>query len=214
MLKFKPEMLQVYLIAGTQDVAALEQFLPIVEAAFRAGVTAFQLRDKGKSQLNQNQKLVLARQCRQLTSQYAIPFFIDDDYQLADQVEADGVHVGQKDRQIEEVIYAVGHKMMIGYSCNTEAEILQANHLNIDYVGSGPVFPTKSKADADPAIGLDGLHQLVIKSNYPIVAVGGITENNAQNVIETGVAGISGISLIMQSEHIAATVSEIAGMYR
>lgn len=212
-MKFNAKMLQVYLIAGTQDVVDAAQFLVKIEAAFKAGVTAFQLREKGKSQLNQLQKLKLAQQCRQLTSQYGVPFFIDDDYQLAAQVQADGVHVGQKDQQIETVIRAVGGHMMIGYSCHTKAQIKRANQLKIDYVGSGPVFPTQSKDDADPTIGLSGLQQLVVASDYPIVAVGGITLANASNVLATGVAGISGISLIMQSENVATTVSALAEMY-
>ncbi|WP_137596832.1 thiamine phosphate synthase [Paucilactobacillus kaifaensis] len=212
-MKFKAEMLQVYLIAGTQDVAEPDQFLWKIETAFKAGVTAFQLREKGKSQLNEGQKFELASRCRKLTSKYRIPFIIDDDYQLADRVQADGVHVGQKDQKIETVIKVVGNRMMIGYSCNTETEINRANQLEIDYVGSGPVFPTQSKDDADPAIGLSGLQKLVSVSNYPVVAVGGITEDNVNEVLKTGVAGISGISLIMQSRNIGATVSELAGLY-
>lgn len=214
MMKFKPEILQLYLIAGTQDVVVREQFLPKVEEALKAGVTAFQLREKGKSQLNETQKFELAKKCRILTKQYDVPLIIDDDYRLADQIQADGVHVGQKDQQIEAVIQAVGHRMMIGYSCNTEVQIKRANKLKIDYVGSGPIFPTQSKVDADPAIGLVGLHKLVSASHYPIVAVGGITANNVKQVLKTGVAGISGISLIMQSGNIGATVSKISGLYR
>lgn len=216
LMKFKSEMLRVYLIAGTQDVNHdVDDFLVRVEKALAAGVTAFQFREKGSSQLDAAQRLALADKCRKLTTKYDVPFIIDDDYELAIAVGADGVHVGQKDQRVEEVISAVGDGMFVGYSCNTKEQIDHANQLQkIAYLGSGPVFPTGSKADADPVLGFEKLKSLVDYSNFPIVAVGGITTDNAKTMVEqTGVAGISGISMIMQSPDVAQTVKDLLAIY-
>lgn len=213
-MNFKPEMLQVYLIAGTQDVHGdVADYVRRVTASLAAGVTAFQFRDKDGSTLTPDERLALAQQCRDLARQYHVPFIVDDDYEMAQKVQADGVHVGQKDRRIDEVLAAVGDQMFVGYSCNTPAEVAHANQLPVAYVGSGPVFPTGSKADADPVMGFDKLHTLVEQCQHPIVAVGGITPTNAAAVIKTGVAGISGISMIMQSPDVTQTVQALKALY-
>lgn len=168
-MQFNPAMLHIYLVGGTQDVnhdPAL--FLQKAEMAMQAGITAFQYREKGSSTLTATEKLTMAKKLRQLTRYYRLPLFIDDDERLALTVEADGVHVGQKDQRIEEVINQAAGKLIIGYSCNTPAEIEKANRLAaVDYVGTGPVFPTASKADADPALGIEKLRQLNAASAHP-----------------------------------------------
>lgn len=153
MMKFAPNILKFYLVGGSQDVGKdPDHFLYDVETALAAGVTAFQYREKGGSRLDHAATVKMATRLRNLTRQYRVPYFIDDDEELALQVGADGVHVGQKDQRIETVIRWAAGKLMIGYSCNTAAEIARANQLPaVDYVGAGPVFPTNSKADADPA---------------------------------------------------------------
>lgn len=214
-MNFSPQMLQVYLVGGTQDTGNDPQrFLTAVEDAMRAGITAFQYREKGSSKLNDQQKLQLANRLRKLTRQYDIPLFIDDDEQLALAVDADGVHVGQKDQRIEAVIKHAGGKLIIGYSCNTPAEIKKANQLSpVDYLGIGPVFPTKSKADADPALGVDYLHQLTQLSKHPTVAIGGITRDNMQATLQSGVNGLAVISLILGSQNITETVQAMRQLY-
>lgn len=102
---------------------------------------------------------------------------------------------------------------MIGYSCNTAAEIAKANHLAaVDYVGTGPVFPTNSKGDADPAIGTEQLAQLNTASHHPMVAIGGISHNNLAAVLNTGVAGVAVISMILGSQDISQGPSGRCGL--
>ncbi|WP_461240540.1 thiamine phosphate synthase [Paucilactobacillus sp. N302-9] len=206
-MKFNAEMLKAYLVGGTQDLGDPSAFLPKIEALMKAGITAFQLREKGTSRLNEDERYELALQCKQLTTKYQIPLIIDDDFPLAIKIQADGVHVGQKDRRVEAVIDAVGDDMFVGYSCNTAAEIRVANQLpQVAYVGSGPIYPTNSKADADPAIGTTGLKNLLEVSDKPIVAIGGITEKNVPDVLATGVSGISSISMFLNSANIEKTM--------
>lgn len=209
-MKFNPHMLEVYLVGGTQDVnnnpAA---FLDRVKQALKSGITAFQYREKGTSKLTADEKAGIARELRELTREYGVPLLIDDDEELALKVGADGGHVGQKDCWIEEVIQRAHDKLIIGYSCNQVDQVKKANSLSIDYIGSGPVFTTHSKDDADPAIGLVKLKQLVSLSNHPVVAIGGINSTNMVQTLATGVAGLSVISMVLQSRDIGLTVSEM-----
>lgn len=210
-MQFNSKMLQAYLVGGTQDTHHdPNEFLQRVELAMQSGITAFQYREKGDSHLSRQERLEMAQRLRKLTYHYQIPYFIDDDEKLALQVGADGVHVGQKDQKIETVIRRAAGQLMIGYSCNTPSEIEKANHLMaVDYVGSGPVFPTNSKADADPVLGLTKLHQLVQASHHPIVAIGGLNPDNIKATAKTGVAGGAVISMIMQSNNIPETVAQL-----
>lgn len=215
-MDFNPKTLQVYLVGGTQDAQNdVQTFLKKVELAMKSGITAFQYREKGSSKLSVNERVELGLKLRNLCWQYSIPLIVDDDYELAQQIDADGVHIGQSDRKVKEVSIAVGNQMFIGYSCNTPYEIAQANAMDfVDYIGSGPVFPTSSKVDADPAIGLEKLTQLKQLSQHPLVAIGGIDEQNMGVVHDTGVDGIAVISLILNSDDILATVKKMKELYQ
>jgi len=92
--------------------------------------------------------------------------------------------------------------------------ILPITSIGISYLGSGPVFPTGSKADADPVIGVDGLAKLVKVSQLPVVAIGGITEKNIVELPKTGVTGVSVISMIAQSDDIFRTVKVMNDTFR
>ncbi|AEV95777.1 thiamine phosphate synthase [Pediococcus claussenii] len=199
-MKFDEKILKIYLVAGTQDVKDKGQFLQKVEELLKNGITAFQLREKGINSIqNRSELVILAKQCHELTQKYHIPLIIDDDVDLAIQVGAEGIHVGQKDEQIGSVLNRVGNEMIVGLSCNRMTQVEQANGLvGIDYIGSGTVFETTSKSDAGEAIGVNELHKLVEKSRYPVVAIGGITMSNLAQTMRTGVKGFAAISLFTQ----------------
>ncbi|WP_201331352.1 thiamine phosphate synthase, partial [Lactobacillus nasalidis] len=190
-MQFKEEMLHCYLVGGSQDTGHdPEKFLAAVSLAMDSGITAFQYREKGTSRLSLDQRVQLGRKLRQLADQHSIPLIVDDDLELAKTIRADGLHVGQKDQQIERVLAEAG-ELFVGYSCNQPEQIAHANRLPVAYVGSGPIFPTNSKNDADPAIGLDALSALVKQSVHPGVAIGGISEDNMTQTVQTGAAGLS-----------------------
>ena len=211
MQDFNTEFLHAYFICGSQDVPKGKTLLGIVAEALAAGITAFQFRDKGpNSTLSKTERLPMAQKLHQLCYAYHVPFFIDDDVQLAQQVNAEGVHVGQSDEEIKQVIKEVGGQMFIGYSCSNLAQIEQANKISgIDYYGSGPIYATQSKSDADPEIGITGLTQLVKNATRPIVAIGGITVNDLEAIAKTKAAGAAVISMIAQSNNIKQTVSQM-----
>lgn len=214
-MKFNPSMLKVYLIGGTQDTHHDSyEYSEKVEEAMNAGITAFQYREKDENEIQGSAKQVLGRRVVELGHKYHVPVFVDDDVNLAMKVGADGVHVGQKDEAIEDVIKIAAGKLMIGYSCNTADEIEEANGLgDVDYVGCGPVFPTQSKADADPALGLDKLKELNSLSQHPLVAIGGLAEDNMKDVLKTGVAGLAMISMVMGNDHVDQTVKDLLALY-
>ena len=212
-MNFNPKMLQIYLVGGTQDTHHDSyEFLAKVEE-MQAGITAFQYREKDNSTMTADARLIMARRLVEMGKRYSIPVLIDDDVQMALRVGADGVHVGQDDEQIEQVIKEAAGKLIIGYSCNTAAEVEKANHLSaIDYLGCGPVFETTSKIDADPVLGPTKLKELNKLSTHPLVAIGGLSLKNIPEVLKTGVAGLSMISLVLNSENITETVEEIKAL--
>lgn len=214
-MNFDPKMLRVYLVGGTQDTHHDSyEFLEKVQEAMKAGITAFQYREKDSSTMTDDAKLVMARRLVEMGNRYSVPIFIDDDVKMALRVGADGVHVGQSDEQIHQVIKDAADKLIIGYSCNTEDEIKQANQLKeVDYIGCGPVFETGSKPDADPVIGLKKLAELNQLSKHPLVAIGGITEDNMADTVKTGVSGLSMISMVLGSSDITKTVNDIKALY-
>lgn len=199
---FKDEMLRCYLIGGSQDTHHdPAEFLTKVEAAMQAGITAFQYREKGTSTLSKAETLALGQQVQELATKYGVPLFVD------------GIHVGQKDQRIEEVLAAVGDQLMVGYSCNTAAQVAHANQLAVDYIGTGPVFPTISKDDAGSALGVDGLADFVEQSVHPVVAIGGISLDNAGATLTSGCAGLSMISMVLGADDVAGTVKKILELY-
>ncbi len=142
-MKFKPEMLKAYFVCGSQDVPE-GLFETIVEQAIKAGITAFQFRDKGNaSTLSPIDRAAMAMKLRGRCAEAGIPFIVDDNVELAKQVNADGIHVGQSDEKIQQVVTEVGDQMIVGLSCSNAEEVEAANTIDgIDYYGSGPIYPT------------------------------------------------------------------------
>ena len=180
-MRFETTMLKAYLVGGSQDTQGRpDQLLAKVELALQNGITMFQYREKGPGALTGVARIQLGRRLRALCRQYDCPFVVDDDLALASELGADGIHVGQRDQGIEAVLTAAqAAGLFVGYSCATAAQVARANQLaGVAYVGSGPVFPTISKADADPSLGVAGLAALVAQSRHPVVAIGGLNATN------------------------------------
>lgn len=213
-------ILPVYFIAGTQDVRHLsgdpaQNLLSVLKQALEAGITCFQFRDKGEHSLA-NQPIaqkVLAQQCQALCRTFNVPFVINDDVALALELAADGVHVGQGDMPIETVLARTQGKMFVGLSTHSleQAQLAQANP-HIDYIGVGPIFPTQSKKDQDPDVGLDFVAYLRQAGiTKPIVAIGGVNAESAPCLLGDGADGVAVISAIAQASDIAAVVKSLKG---
>ncbi|UIF28573.1 thiamine phosphate synthase [Levilactobacillus brevis] len=198
---FEPGLLRAYFVAGSQDVPG-QDLREVLATMLKAGITAFQFRDKGASTLTPDQRLALGRDLREQCRAASVPFIVDDDVDLALALHADGIHVGQSDERITKVLQTVdGRQMFVGLSCNTPEQVAQANQIaGISYIGSGPIYPTTSKDDADPVMGVAGLQALVAQANVPIVAIGGVTVASLPAIAATGAAGVAVITLLTRSQ--------------
>ncbi|WP_332649891.1 thiamine phosphate synthase [Lysinibacillus sp. 54212] len=202
----KRENLQVYFIMGTQNITNREP-LKVLEEALQAGVTIFQLREKGDGALHGAAYEGFAIECQKLCQKYDVPFIVNDDIELAIKLGADGVHIGQEDMSVGEVREKIGDRIL-GISVHNMEELQVALTHKADYVGIGPIFATKSKADAKTPAGTSFLQQVSHQyPELPIVAIGGITKQNGTEPIQAGADGVAVISAICESENINETVA-------
>ncbi|WP_281237495.1 thiamine phosphate synthase [Bacillus safensis] len=191
------QQLSVYFIMGTANTSRLP--LDVVKEAIQGGITMFQFREKGEKALQGEEKKQLARQIQALCQEANVPFIVNDDVQLAIDLDADGVHVGQEDTNAKDVRERIGNKIL-GVSTHNLDEVKQAMKDGADYVGMGPVYPTETKKDTRSVQGVSLITEVRRHAlQIPIVGIGGITYDNAAPVIQAGADGISIISAISQS---------------
>ncbi|MEK4687805.1 thiamine phosphate synthase [Bacillus sp. FSL M8-0256] len=191
------QQLSIYFIMGTTNTT--RQPLNVVKEAIQGGITMFQFREKGEKALQGDEKKQLARQIQALCQEANVPFIVNDDVQLAIDLDADGVHVGQEDTNAKDVRERIGNKIL-GVSTHNLDEVKQAMKDGADYVGMGPVYPTETKKDTRSVQGVSLITEVRRHGlQIPIVGIGGITYDNAAPVIQAGADGISIISAISQS---------------
>lgn len=197
--------LRLYFIYGS-DNGDVNNSLEIIEQALEGGITLFQLREKGHGALIGKELKDFALSVQELTGRYDVPFIINDDVDLAIAVKADGIHIGQDDMSPDELPAYFDDKI-VGLSVRDERELAASNLDNVDYIGTGPVFPTRSKDDAGDATGVSGLKLMRQKIGVlPMVAIGGITESNYRKCIKNGADGVAVISAISQADDIDRAV--------
>lgn len=176
-----------------------------VEEAILGGVTMVQLREKDASTRDFYRQ---ALEVKKITEIYKIPLIINDRLDIAQAVDAEGVHLGQSDMPLTAARNILGRDKIIGISVGNVEEALEAEKNGADYVGIGTVFFTGTKKDIDTPIGIEGLEKICNSINIPAVAIGGINENNFKEVLSTGVDGISVISAILGKDDIK-TAAEV-----
>ncbi|MDM5237403.1 thiamine phosphate synthase [Bacillus cereus] len=192
------KLLQVYFIMGSNN--CMKDPLAVLKDALDGGVTLFQFREKGEGALTGEKRLQFAKEVQALCKEYDVPFIVNDDVELAIELDADGVHVGQDDEGITSVREKMGDKI-IGVSTHTIEEAHWAIENGADYLGVGPIFPTSTKKDTKAVQGTKGLaHFREQGITVPIVGIGGITIENTASVIEAGADGVSVISAISLAE--------------
>ena len=163
-----------------------------VEKALKGGVTFVQLREKA---LDEQAFLEEAKEIQKLCAKYHVPFVINDNVEIAAQIGADGVHVGQSDMEAGDVREKLGPDRIIGVSAQTVEQAVRAQERGADYLGVGAVFPTGSKADA-VEVSHETVRAITEAVDIPVIAIGGITKDNVSELSGTGICGIAVISAI------------------
>ncbi len=177
-----------------------------VAVALAAGATAVQYRNKDFRLDQWDQALRIQDMCRRQDTL----FIVNDNVLLAKALGADGVHLGQDDCDPVLARNVLGPDAVVGLSVSNLEELERSNLDPCDYVGSGPVFATATKADAKPVRGLAGLADIVSACRLPVVAIGGITVSNAGACLEQGAAGVAVISHITRASDPAGRAAGLA----
>ncbi|HEU6820805.1 thiamine phosphate synthase [Streptococcus pneumoniae] len=193
------EALRLYLVTNRyQD--SVESFLAKVETACRSGVTIVQLREKN---LTTNQYYQLAKQVKEITDAYQVPLIIDDLLDVCLAVDAAGLHIGDDELPVSVARKVLGPEKILGVTAKTVKRALEAEKSGADYLGTGSIFPTTTKENA-PITLISTLKTICQTVAIPVVAIGGLTSENIDQLIGTGIAGVAVVRDLMQAEDIEA----------
>ena len=191
------EALRLYLVTNRyQD--SLESFLEKIETACRSGVTIVQLREKN---LTTNQYYQLAKQVKEITDAYQVPLIIDDRLDVCLAVDAAGLHIGDDELPVSVVRQILGPEKILGVTAKTVKRALEAEEGGADYLGTGAIFPTTTKENA-PITLISTLKTICQRVAIPVVAIGGLTSENIDQLMGTGIAGVAVVRDLMQTEDI------------
>ena len=199
--------LSLYLVTDKSDDK--KKFLKTIEEGIKGGVSVVQIREKTADTLDFYN---LALQVKEITTRYNVPLIINDRVDVALAIDADGVHVGQSDMPCEVTRKLVGPDKIVGVSAATIEEAQKAEKEGADYIGTGAVFPTATKDDA-PKITKKDLKDVVDSINIPVVAIGGINKENAKELNDTGIAGLSVVSAIMSADNPKKASEELLNIF-
>ena len=196
-MKCSKEMMLLYAVTDrmwTGKQTLMEQ----VEDALKGGATCVQLREK---ELDEDAFLQEALEMKALCEKYHVPFFVNDNVEIAVKCKADGIHVGQSDMATAKVRQTVGEDMMIGVSVHSVEEALVAVRNGADCLGVGAMFSTSTKADAN-VLTKEVLKEICDAVDVPVVAIGGISKGNMAELKGTGIDGVALVSAIFAAEDI------------
>ena len=193
------EALRLYLVTNRyQD--SVESFLEKIETACRSGVTIVQLREKN---LTTNQYYQLAKQVKEITDAYQVPLIIDDRLDVCLAVDAAGLHIGDDELPVSVARKVLGPEKILGVTAKTVKRALEAEEGGADYLGTGAIFPTTTKENA-PITLISTLKTICQRVAIPVVAIGGLTSENIDQLIDTGIAGVAVVRDLMQAEDVEA----------
>ena len=196
-MKLLNNTLALYLVTARYDWKE-EDFLKKVEEACRSGITLVQLREK---ECSTREYYELAKKVKTITDTYQIPLIIDDRVDICLVVDASGVHIGADELPVEVVRNMIGNDKILGVTAKTVERALEAEQHGADYLGVGAIYPTTTKVITQPT-SIETLKAIATTVSIPIVAIGGIKEDNMEPLIGTGIAGVAIVSEIMKAKNI------------
>ncbi len=189
--------LSLYVITD-ENLLKKRNLAEAIEQAILGGADVIQYRAKHKSSREMYQE---ANLIKKVCDKYNKPLIINDRVDVAMAINADGVHVGQDDLDVEVVRRLIGFDKIVGLSTKNLKQVKEANSLPVDYIGFGSIFPTDTKEDAKVA-GLEELKKVLKTSVQPVVAIGGINENNIQSVLDAGCENVAVVSAVFKDKNI------------
>lgn len=201
------EMMRLYAVTDRRwlkDQTLVEQ----VEEAIKGGVTCVQLREKN---LDEETFLQEAIALKSVCSRYHVPLLINDNLNIAVESDADGVHLGQKDMPVQEARKILGKNKIIGVTAKTVEQAVDAWNHGADYLGSGAMFATSTKTDTYP-IDHELFKSICKAVDIPVVAIGGITEENILQLNGLGMDGTALVSAIFSAEDIQETCRRLRSL--
>ena len=192
-MSIDPGVLRLCLVTD-RSLARGRPLPEIVEAAVRGGVTLVQLREKVATTRAFVEE---ARALKCLLAALGVGLIVNDRLDVALAVDADGLHVGQSDMPVEDVRRILGPDKIVGLSITEEEQIERPEALAADYLGIGPVYPQRTKDDAEPPLGVAGFASLRARTTRPVVAIGGLTPENSAPLIAAGADGLAVVSALV-----------------
>lgn len=177
----------------------------VVKESLDGGATFIQIREKN---LAYPEFVKLATEVKAITDAYHVPYVVDDDVELAKEIDADGVHIGQSDLALVEARRVLGQDKIIGVSAHTVAEAIEAEKNGADYLGVGSVFTTSTKLDAE-AVSFATLKEICEAVSIPVVAIGGIQKDNMLQLKGSHVNGVAVVSAIFAAPDIRKATQQL-----
>lgn len=186
--------LKLCLVTNIKTQQPLFEYLGFIIKAAAGGITMVQLREKGQNIHEIKEKAIALRH---ILRPLNIPLIINDFVELADDIDADGVHLGQQDMSPEEARAILGPDKIIGLSIESFEDLERSNASSaLDYVTASAVYPSKTKPDCKKIWGLKGLSEIVHLSKHPVTAIGGITLTNIKDIHRAGASGVAVVGAI------------------
>lgn len=203
-MRFDRSMLKLYAVTDRSWVGR-QSFYEQVEEALRSGITMLQLREKD---LTQAEFLKEAKEVKKLAGRYGVPLIINDHVAVALECGADGIHVGQTDRNAADVRALIGDDMILGVTAKTVEQARKAQECGADYLGAGTVFGSSTKPDA-ACITYSRLYEICKSVSIPVAAIGGISLERISELKGSGIAGVAVVSAIFAEPEIGKAVREL-----
>lgn len=204
MIKCTPEIMRLYAVTD-RSWTGKQTLVQQTESALKGGVTCVQLREK---HLDKAAFLQEALAVREICNQYHVPLLINDDIEIAVQSSADGVHIGQQDMPVEEARKILGRDKLIGVTAKTIEQALHAQAHGADYLGVGAVFSSSTKTNAI-RIEKETLKAICAAVQIPVVAIGGITQENILQLAGLGMQGVALVSAVFSAQDIEQTCRKL-----
>ncbi|MCM3617027.1 thiamine phosphate synthase [Sutcliffiella horikoshii] len=206
----KREELNLYFVMGSSDCNGRDPS-GVLQEAINGGITLFQFREKGHDAKVGAEKKELALELKKICKRHDIRFIVNDDIDLAVEIGADGVHIGQEDTAFPVAKEKLISRMIIGVSCHTVEEAEAAVNHGADYIGVGPMYFTTTKKDIREVKGPEVVRQIRNAGmTIPIVGIGGISVENTGEILESGADGVAVISAITKAGSPFAAASEFS----